>query len=51
MNRQVAESARLVFGGLVMEAWGGRGANARIQRVAADAEQIDLVLVEHALIR
>ena len=51
MDGGVTHGARLVLGGLVMKAWGGRGASACIQRVAADAEQIDLVLVEHALIR
>jgi len=50
MNRDMAERASLVLGGLVVEAWCGRGANVRIQRVAADAEQIDLILLKHTLI-
>lgn len=50
MNRDVAECASLVLGGLIVEARGRRGANIRIQGVAADAEQIDLVLLKHALV-
>ena len=50
MDCDMAESASLVLRGLVVEARGGRRSDARIQGVAADAQQIDLILLEHPLV-
>jgi len=50
MDCDMAESASLVLRGLVVEAWGGRRSDAPIQGVAADAQQIDLVQLEHPLV-
>src|SRR5450432_1075290 len=50
VNCGMAECAGLVFLGLVMEGWSGRGACIRVQRMATHAQQIHLILLQHALI-
>ena len=51
MNGDVAKRARLVFLSLIVESWSSRRTNVRGQSMATQAQQVDLVLHEHALIR
>ncbi len=50
MDRRVAQGASLILLCLVMEAWRSRCAGARGQGMAAYAQQVYLILLEHALI-
>ena len=46
----MAQSARLILLGLIMETRCGGGANAGVQRMTTHTQQIHLILVEHALV-
>jgi hypothetical protein len=51
MYGDVAQSAGLIFLSLVMESGRSRRSDIRGQCMATEAQQIDLVLLEHPLIR
>jgi hypothetical protein len=47
----MAQRARLIFLGLIMEGRSSWRTNIRRQRVATEAQQVDLILVKQPLIR
>jgi hypothetical protein len=50
VDRRVAQGASLIFLGLIMECGSSRWANIGVQGVAAHAEQIHLILIQHSLV-
>src|SRR5271154_450531 len=50
VDRRVTQSARLIFLRLIVEGRSSRRTNIRRQRVATEAQQVDLVLLEQPLI-